>query len=79
MKYIKHFTIAPKDFARMPKGTQAVYIVDWNDATRAEQMITSYFSRLNGRVKWEQYISINKLTGHTLKTLFATVVKQGKA
>ena len=78
MKYLKHFSIAPKDFCRMPKGTQAAYIVEWNDVVRAEQMITSYFTRLNVRVSWEQYASISTKTGASMKTLIATVVKQGK-
>lgn len=78
MKYILISSIPPKDFCRMPKGTKASYIVNWADATRAEQNITSYFTRLGGKVKWESYVSINPKTGNHLKTLIATVAKQGK-
>lgn len=78
MKYLKHYSIEPKEFCRMPKGTEAAFIVEWGDNARVQQMITSYFTRINGRVSWTTYHSTNLKTGEVFKTLIATVVKQGK-
>ncbi len=78
MKHIRHYTIDPKVFARMPKGTEAAFIVDWDKAARVQQLVQAYFTRINGRVSFETYHSTHLKTGETFKTLIAVVIKRGK-
>lgn len=76
---IYHSTIPLTEFIRMPVGTEAYFVVDYDNVDTAARTITQYVRRAKARATQERFLFYSKKHAQPFYMLHVEITEEGVA